>query len=95
MNVGLTYAQFGERLGDISVSYADAVDVANAGDLDGRCLYVAIRGEKAFNLYLKAQRVWRACINDFNCSNAEIEPRLHKIWAKASKRVNQAWKNIR
>lgn len=95
LDIGLNYQQYSNRLGDISVRYDDAVDVVTAGEVSARCVYVGIRGEKAFNLYIKAQRIWSRCINDLDCSNAEIEPRLQKIWAKASKRVAQAWRNIR
>lgn len=94
LNVGLTYPQYRDRLGDISVSYDDAVSVIEQGDVDGRCLTVAIRGEKAFNLYIKAQNVWNRCIQNIGCSTDSIEPQLQRIWAKASKRVAQAWRNL-
>jgi hypothetical protein len=93
LNVGLTYAQYTERLGDISIAYQDAVDVA--GDLDGRCITVALRGEKAYNLYVRAENIWTKCIRDISCSTDSIESRLQKNWAKATKRVRQAWRNIR
>jgi hypothetical protein len=93
LNVGLTYSQYSERLGDISITYQDLIDVV--GDLDRRCITVALRGEKAYNLYLRAKKIWGDCIDDFDCSTDSIEGRLQKNWAKASKRVKQAWGNIR
>lgn len=94
LNVGLTYPQYRDRLGDISVSYDDAISAIERGDVDRRCLTIAVRGEKAFNLYIKAQNVWNRCIQDIGCSTDSIEPQLQRIWAKASKRVAQAWRNL-
>ena len=93
LGVGLSYARYGDELGDARVVYdrVDADEVDNLGD----CLTdVGVPAEKAFNEYVKAANTWGKCFDDFDCSNDSIRPALQRRWSRASDKVDEAKRGL-
>ena len=90
LDVGMSFAEYGEAIGDVSVAY----NGMSAGNLDFDCLAVAVQGENAFNSYTRAYNIWNDCIGDFDCSTDAIEPDLQSQWLKASQAVGRAQRKL-
>jgi hypothetical protein len=87
LDVGLTFAAYGEKVGDASVAY----DRIPFKKLDFDCtLEVGVPAEKALNLYIEANNIWNDCVSDIYCSNDSITPKLQRKWAQATRKIRQA-----
>lgn len=87
LNIGLTYADYGERVGDVRVLY-DRIHFATLGP---NCVNkVGIPAEDAMNDYIKAYQTWNACIEETGCSTDSIESKLQTQWSKATTKINEA-----
>lgn len=87
LNVGMTFADYGQQVGDVSIGY----DRMPINRMDFNCIGgPGIAGEKAFNSYTAAYNTWNNCIGDFNCDTDSIDPELQKQWAKASRQTTRA-----
>lgn len=81
LSVGLNFSDYSERVGDARVAY-DAIDIPS---LDQSCLtLVGGPAEDAFNAYVRAYNTWNNCIDDIDCDNDKIRPKLQDEWAKAT-----------
>lgn len=81
LNVGLTYANYSERLADARVAY----DKVKFSDLDGDCIRGAGKpSEAAMNEYIKAYTTWKACIDKSGCDTASIKTELQGHWTTAT-----------
>ena len=87
LNIGLSYDDYSERVGDVSVQY-DRLDF----DLvDPACLIgVGVPLENAFNRYVEAYNTWQACIEDINCSTDSITSKLQEKWSRATGAIENA-----
>lgn len=88
LDVGLTNADLGSRLGDVAVAYNDIP----FKKLEPGCVEaVGIPLENAYNEYSESQNVWDACIDDYSCSveGAKLTE-LQGHWAKASRKIERA-----
>lgn len=87
LNVGMTFADYGGQVGDISVFY----DKMPINRMDFECVSgPGVQAEKAFNSYQRAYNTWNDCIGDFDCDTDSINPELQKEWAKASRQITRA-----
>lgn len=86
LDVGLTFADYSRRLGDVRVAY-NKIDV-NSEDLG--CLEAGVPAESALNFYSKAHETWNDCIKSLSCDTDSIDPQLQADWAKASPKVSTA-----
>jgi len=90
LNVGLSYASYSDRLGDISVAY-DASLASLKGPDALQCLTdVAVPAEAALNHYLAAQRRWSRCIDDIGCDVDSIDGALQSRWQRAGRQIVHA-----
>ena len=88
LDVGLTNADLGTRLGDVAVAYNDIPFKKLGAD----CVtHVGIPLENAYNEYAKSKDKWDACIESFSCQveGAKLTE-LQGHWSKASKGINRA-----
>lgn len=87
LNVGMSFTDYGEQVGGISIGY-DRMPVSR---MDFDCVGgPGVAGEKAFNSYQSAYNTWNDCIGDFGCDVDSINPELQKQWAKASRQITRA-----
>ena len=87
LDVGLTFAAYGDKVGDASVAY----DRIPFKKLDLECtLRVGVPAERALNLYIEANNIWNDCIGNIYCSNDSITPKLQRKWAQATTKIRQA-----
>lgn len=87
LTVGMTFADYGEQVGDISVAY----DQMSIGQMDFNCVGGAgVAAEKAFNSYTKAYNTWNDCIGDLYCDTDSIQPELQKQWSRATRQIARA-----
>jgi len=71
LDVGLSYAEYGDYLGDLKVAYDDA----EFDEADYQCIAsVGVPAERAVNQYFKAYNIWDECFGDFDCSVESVEP---------------------
>lgn len=81
LEVGLTFADYGTRVGDAQVVY-DRIDFTA---MDPNCLSnVGVPAENALNHYVKAFNAWNACVGKLSCTNAKIKPKLQAEWSAAT-----------
>jgi hypothetical protein len=81
LDIGLTYAEYGNQLGDAKTAYDDI----DWQDLDQDCIQgVGVDGEAALNHYLKAYTFWKDCIEDSGCQTDSIQDDLQAEWAAAT-----------
>jgi hypothetical protein len=83
LDIGLTYADYGEKLGDVKAAYDD-VDWKSQ-DLD--CVTgVGTDAETALNHYITAYGTWRDCIQDSDCDtdSSAFTSKLQGEWSDAS-----------
>lgn len=88
LDVGLTNADLGSRLGDVAVAYNDIP----FKKLSPTCIQrVGVPLEAAYNEYNKSHNKWDACIEDYYCSVEGAKLReLQGHWSKASGRIGRA-----
>lgn len=88
LDVGLTNADLGTRLGDAAVAYNDIP----FKQLSPECITgVGIPLEDAYNEYSKSKNAWDACIDDYSCSVEGAKLReLQTHWSKASSQISRA-----
>lgn len=88
LDVGLTNADLGSRLGDVAVAYNDIP----FKKLSPTCIQrVGVPLEAAYNEYNKSHNKWNACIEDYYCSVEGAKLReLQSHWSKASGRIARA-----
>ncbi|KAA1422508.1 hypothetical protein FE697_015350 [Mumia zhuanghuii] len=89
LSVGLRLPDYGTEVGDIHVSYDQALK--EAATLDGSCLTaVGVKLETALNHYTKANRLWSDCVSDFDCDMDDVDPKIQARWQKARSQVEAA-----
>lgn len=93
LDVGQTFVEYGDRLEEISVEYDRLARQMEDVGLD--CLNVAVKLEGAFQSYFSAHRIWDDCFDNYNCDVDSIEPRLQRLWLKASNAIDTAQKRLR
>ena len=96
LDIGLTFDEYGDFVGDISVEYNKIKfkELANVGD-DLACVNdVAVPAENATNSYISSYRIWEECFNDINCSNDSIKTDLQTKWSSASTQIKKASKGL-
>lgn len=87
LSVGLTFADYSDQVGEISVAYGRIP----FGRLDLSCtMGPGVKAEKAFNTYADTYNDWNDCISDLYCDLDSINPDLQKGWSKATRQLNQA-----
>ncbi len=86
LSVGLTYADYSTRVGDVRVVY----DRVPFGNINFSCLSTGVRAEKALNSYSDAYNTWNACFSDLYCSNDSIDSELQSDWSKAGRQLRSA-----
>lgn len=89
LDVGLNYADYGERLGDISVAL-NRTDVEGVSEFGLACVEVALLLNEAFLAYIDAHDTWRDCFDRTGCSNDDIRSELQASWATASEKLDEA-----
>ena len=87
LDVGMSFADYGDQVGDISVAY-DRIPI---GQMEQDCLFgPGVTSEKAGQAYTDAYNVWNDCISDFGCDIDTIDPELQSEWLRASTKLAQA-----
>jgi hypothetical protein len=94
LDVGLSYSEYSDAVGDAAVERGRAGNAASAGRA---CARIANAAESAFNLYNGAVQTWNDCIfddpisiYDVGCTLDDIEFDLQLNWLKASDKVETA-----
>jgi hypothetical protein len=81
LNVGLSYNDYGNEVGDVVVVY----DNADFSGLSEECLdKLGIKLEHALRQYQRAFNTWDDCFEDIDCDIDAIEPSLRVHWGRAS-----------
>lgn len=89
LDIGLTFSDYSERVGDISVaSNRQDVDALTAEGAD--CLATALLLNEAFLEYIDANDTWNDCIQDTDCTNDSIRSELQGHWSTASDKLDEA-----
>ena len=92
LNVGVVYADYGNKVGDISAAHA-RIDTGAEALQNEDCLNIVTEGESAFESYAKANEIWTHCIQsagaDPNCVRPKMLSRLRAQWNDASTQVEQ------
>jgi hypothetical protein len=83
---GVNYSVYSIEIGDARKEYDDI----NVAGLEPGCVTAAASGEKAFNSYIRAGRLWGDCIEDFDCSTDSIDPQLQSHWSNATQKIEAA-----
>ncbi len=87
LGVGLSFSDYGTRVGDIRV----ADDAAPFDELGAACLSkVAVPAEAALNAYVKTYNTWNDCFNNDYCTTDSISPELQVPWGTATGKVAKA-----
>jgi hypothetical protein len=86
LDVGLSYDEYGTKVGDVSAAY----NQSDFGDnLD--CLStVGFPLESALNQYRRAFQIWNECFEDFDCDPDSVTSDLQGHWLKASNQIERA-----
>jgi hypothetical protein len=94
LDVGLSYNEYSDVVGDASVERGRADAAAQAGRT---CARIASASEAAFGLYNDAVQTWNDClfddpisIFDVGCTTDDIEYELQDYWYRASAKVERA-----
>lgn len=92
LNVGVAYAEYGTKVGDISAAHARIDPTAEIFQNED-CLNIVTAGETAFNSYVQANQIWTQCIRSTgynpSCARAEMLRRLRAQWSDASSQIEQ------
>jgi hypothetical protein len=98
LDVGLSYSEYSDAVGDAAVERGRAGQAASAGRA---CARIASAAESAFDLYNGAVQTWNDCvfddpvsIFDVGCSLDDIEFDLQLEWLKATDHVEKAVKRL-
>lgn len=87
LDIGLTYDDYGNRLGDVQVEYKQ-VPFKQLGDT---CTAeVGVPAENALNEYVKSENIWTKCFDDPDCDDSSIKDSLRQHWSKATQYVDRA-----
>ncbi len=87
LGVGLTFQEYGTKVGDARVAY----DAIAFGRLESLCtLDVAVHLENALNHYVDAFNDWNDCIGQLGCSLDENESDLQAFWRLATRELRDA-----
>lgn len=87
LDIGMNRAQYGEKLGDVSVAYNTA---AVGGFTAGACLDTAKALETALNDYIAANTAWGDCIESSSCDvDTDALPGMRTRWERASGILDQ------
>jgi len=85
--VGLNYDEYLRQLNGVRGAYGDIRD----GRLRLDCLTAAgAPAERALNRYGKAANIWGDCLAAVACEIGPIEPKLRRLWARASALLSSA-----
>lgn len=94
LSVGLPFAEYSNKVGDVRVAYDALVKIVDGPGVSAECLSgVATIQEKAFNNYVDAYDVWNKCVQDYNCSFDDGSDALKQAqanWSKAGTQVEKA-----
>lgn len=93
LDIGLTFADYGDYLGDISVA-SNRLDIDALGDEGADCLAVALLLNAAFLEYIEANDIWNDCIQSTSCSTSSIETKLQGHWAVATDKNDEAHEQL-
>ena len=93
LDVGLTKADYGNRVGDISVE-SNRIDVEKLTAQGADCLGVALLLNAAFLEYIDANTIWGDCIQSTSCSTSSIEPQLQAHWLTAHQKIEDARRQL-
>jgi hypothetical protein len=98
LDVGLSYSEYSDAVGDAAVERGRAGQAASAGRA---CARIASAAESAFALYNGAAQTWNDCvfddpvsIYDFGCTLDDIELDLQFEWLDATDHVEKAVKRL-
>lgn len=88
LSVGLTYADYSSKVGDVAVAH-DNLDVSA---VSAECLAAALAAEKAFRLYAEGGDLWSRCIRQIGCktNGPTFGPLLQRKWAAAGDKLDEA-----
>jgi hypothetical protein len=89
LDVGLTFRDYGDYVGDISVA-SNRLDIDALTAEGEHCLAAAILLNNAFLKYIDANESWNDCIQDTDCDTDSIEPDLQGFWVDASDALEEA-----
>lgn len=95
LGVGLSYADYGEKVGDVQVAYDDSVEAILASSEE--CVAkVGTPLENAVNRYREVHNLWSDCIDDYNCDFSEgaVNDKVQNKWAAATNAIDRAEKNL-
>lgn len=95
LSVGLPYADYSEKVGDVQVAYDSSVD--DILELPAGCLTdVGAKLEDAFNRYREVKDIWSDCIEDYDCNFGEgkVNARVQRKWAAATRSIEKADENL-
>jgi hypothetical protein len=86
LSVGITYADYGERVGDIAVAH-DNVEWDDSWE--GDCLSARSDADTALAAYKRGGQRWTTCIRVPGCS-ASKAPKIQLQWSAAKAKVTAA-----
>lgn len=90
--VGLSYEDYLDEVRGVKVAHARVA----ADRLRFGCLALAgAPAERALNEYVDAVNVWGDCLAAASCDPESVEPRLQRIWQRASDRLATAQAGLR
>jgi hypothetical protein len=90
--VGLSYDAYLNEVESAKAAYADIP----AGRLSIDCLMpVATPGERALNQYVDGVNAWGDCLAAVSCDLGPLEPRLRRMWERASDYLSAAQGELR
>ena len=93
LDIGQTFAEYGDRLEEISVEYDRLT--ADLSSISADCLTIGSELESAFSAYADAHTAWDACIDDAACDMETVTPKLQEFWATASESIDNAEEALR
>lgn len=87
LDVGLSYDEYSDKVGDASVAYSRIA----FRELEPDCVSrVGVALENALNKYSAVASDWNDCIYDVYCSDSDLDDRLQPRWAAASRLISRA-----
>jgi len=86
LEVGLSYSEYTQRLGDARVAY----DEIPFKSMAPGCLSPGILAEDAINEHARAATYWGGCIDSLECAEATKEHTLQAHWSKADGYLERA-----
>ena len=87
LDVGLTFDQYDEKLGDVWVAY-DKIVWGTLGS-KSKCVLAGVHAENALNNYSDAYNIWKDCLGDMNCDLDSIDPSRQAKWTPASRQIQK------